>query len=298
MQNNLIYDVGMHNGNDTAFYLALGYRVVAVEADPTLVAAARVRFAHELAEGRVNLVHAGIAESEGVMEFFLCEGKSEFNSFDRANATRYGRACRAIHIPSKPFSAILAEYGVPYYLKIDIETFDRHCVAALDPKALPQYISCELSETEQIEELAALGYDAFKLVWQRYHRPVLDETRTLSAWFRATIEPIPPLPLIMRNYRSLHDRSTRAGRRLLHKWGLFGPENRWGWKFPHGSSGPFGEDAPGRWIDRDEALYRWLAIRKALGTSHWVDVHATCLSMSSENACSSDSAAVIALRAA
>ena len=29
----LIYDVGMHRGEDTAFYLRKGFRVVAVEAD-------------------------------------------------------------------------------------------------------------------------------------------------------------------------------------------------------------------------------------------------------------------------
>ena len=39
MTADLIYDVGMHNGADTAFYLAKGFRVVAVEANPELVQA-------------------------------------------------------------------------------------------------------------------------------------------------------------------------------------------------------------------------------------------------------------------
>jgi 16S rRNA A1518/A1519 N6-dimethyltransferase RsmA/KsgA/DIM1 with predicted DNA glycosylase/AP lyase activity len=30
----LIYDVGMHHGEDTEFYLRKGFRVVAFEADP------------------------------------------------------------------------------------------------------------------------------------------------------------------------------------------------------------------------------------------------------------------------
>jgi hypothetical protein len=42
---NLVLDVGMHNGDDTAYYLASGYDVVAVEANPTLCASARDRFA-------------------------------------------------------------------------------------------------------------------------------------------------------------------------------------------------------------------------------------------------------------
>ena len=36
----LIIDVGMHNGDDTAFYLAKGFEVVAVEANAALVEAA------------------------------------------------------------------------------------------------------------------------------------------------------------------------------------------------------------------------------------------------------------------
>jgi hypothetical protein len=34
---NLIYDVGMNDGNDTAYYLSRGFRVVAIEANPVLV---------------------------------------------------------------------------------------------------------------------------------------------------------------------------------------------------------------------------------------------------------------------
>src|SRR4051812_12299597 len=41
---NLIIDVGMHDGGDTAFYLAKGFDVVAVEADPGLAQAGAERF--------------------------------------------------------------------------------------------------------------------------------------------------------------------------------------------------------------------------------------------------------------
>ena len=37
----LIFDIGMHHGQDTAYYLSLGNRVVAVDADPTLIDRAR-----------------------------------------------------------------------------------------------------------------------------------------------------------------------------------------------------------------------------------------------------------------
>jgi predicted RNA methylase len=40
----LVYDVGMNNGDDSAFYLRAGFRVVAVEANPLLCRAAESRF--------------------------------------------------------------------------------------------------------------------------------------------------------------------------------------------------------------------------------------------------------------
>ncbi len=41
----LIYDIGIHNGDDTAYYLSRGYRVVAVDANPLMMDAARQKFA-------------------------------------------------------------------------------------------------------------------------------------------------------------------------------------------------------------------------------------------------------------
>ena len=43
----LAFDLGFNNGDDTALLLLQGFRVVAVEADPQLVAAGRRRFAQE-----------------------------------------------------------------------------------------------------------------------------------------------------------------------------------------------------------------------------------------------------------
>lgn len=46
----LIYDVGFNRGEDTAYYLRKGYRVVAFEANPDLVQEGAARFERELAK--------------------------------------------------------------------------------------------------------------------------------------------------------------------------------------------------------------------------------------------------------
>ena len=44
----LIYDVGMHQGEDTDYYLKKGFRVIAFEAEPNLVASCQKRFEVEI----------------------------------------------------------------------------------------------------------------------------------------------------------------------------------------------------------------------------------------------------------
>src|ERR1017187_5025663 len=82
----LIFDIGMHNGDDTAYYLASGYDVVAVEANPEFCAAARERSAAEIAAGRLTICNVGIAEQAGELEFWV-SGRSEWSSFHKEMAT-------------------------------------------------------------------------------------------------------------------------------------------------------------------------------------------------------------------
>jgi hypothetical protein len=60
----LVFDVGMHLGEDSAYYLAKGYRVVAVEANPELADAGRRRFDREISAGRLTIVEGAIADTD------------------------------------------------------------------------------------------------------------------------------------------------------------------------------------------------------------------------------------------
>ena len=51
----LIFDVGAHEGEDSAFYLSRGFDVVAVEANPILVEKLLDRFRDEISAGRFTL---------------------------------------------------------------------------------------------------------------------------------------------------------------------------------------------------------------------------------------------------
>ena len=94
-----IYDLGMHNGDDTEYYLAKGYRVIAVEANPLLCAEAEERFAETIAAGRLRVLNLAIAETSGEAEFYVKRERAPQSSLRAAEGhdrlARRDRAHRA-----------------------------------------------------------------------------------------------------------------------------------------------------------------------------------------------------------
>jgi FkbM family methyltransferase len=129
----LVFDVGMHNGNDTAYYLSLGHQVVAVEANPALCDLACTRFSAELTAGRLVLEQVAIAPMTGETPFYVTVGKNEWSSLDRIMASRSGHATTEVTVQAAPMSDLFCRHGISYYLKIDIERGDWVCLDALDP---------------------------------------------------------------------------------------------------------------------------------------------------------------------
>ena len=83
---NLIYDVGLHKGEDTDFYLKKGFKVIAIEASPDLVAHAKVRFKEAIMNGTLRLIEGGIAPaSAGAKIFFYANSPRQFGAQRRPN---------------------------------------------------------------------------------------------------------------------------------------------------------------------------------------------------------------------
>jgi FkbM family methyltransferase len=225
--------VGAHNGDDTAYYLFRGYRVVAVEANPVLVEELRARF-HDQPVGVEN-VCIGPSDSERV-PFWVNHVNSTWSAFDRQTATRDGTTAVRVELPSITAGKLLERHGVPHYLKVDIEGMDKECLRSLDPANLPKYISLELSHSDDIiSGLAALGYTRFKVINHGTYTSAVPIFQHEVGW------------------RLL--RKTRIGR-LLPNGLKFDFDNfsvRGDWKFNQGCSGPFAEETFGEWLSSDRA---------------------------------------------
>ena len=229
----LIYDVGLHRGQDTDFYLKKGFRVVAFEADPLNASICRERFAEAIRDERLTIVEGAITEDSGgggggEVRFYRNEHHSLWGSTADDWAVRnevMGTTNEIISVKAIDFGSIVAEHGVPHYLKADIVGSETICLRALLKFAeRPDYISIRSEKIVfrkleyEFELLSELGFGQFKAVKQ--------------------------------DFEKIRPEIGRNGTRHLYE-------------FEEGASGPFGEESPGRWKTLDETLadYRRIFVK-------------------------------------
>lgn len=270
----LVIDVGMHNGDDTAYYLHKGYRVVAIEANPQLVERGHARFSAALRDGRLTIVPIGIAAERGQAEFYIAPGNLDvLSSFNRDMVERAASNLVKVQVECLPFRDVLATHGVPHYLKVDIEGNDSLCLAGLDARQLPAFVSIELDMQygeRDLETLRALGYSGFKCIRQNDLYEVSPARLAGELAWRRRAAASGPIGLANRVLRGLRHRAHRRAqnRRAGH------------WRFLPGSSGAFGDDLAGDWQRSDQLLDIWrqlAAIHHQLAAgwrSEWFDLHA------------------------
>jgi len=167
---NLVYDVGMHVGQDTAFYLKKGFRVIAIEANPLLVQTARLNFEDALENGQLIILNLGIDQAPGYRDLYVNHAYSEWSSLVPEIGAR-GGAFHVHRIPTETLRNVMLKYGVPHYLKIDIEGKDYEALESLkDTDLRPTFTSVETGPSLMwLTQLIDLGYSRFKLVNQACH---------------------------------------------------------------------------------------------------------------------------------
>jgi FkbM family methyltransferase len=176
----LVYDIGAHLGEDVDLYRKLGYDVVAVEANPALADKLRTRFADDIAGGHCTVVECAVAETAGTATFYVNDHLSVWGTLEAWRNERnleMGTSSVAIDVECRPLADLFAEYGVPDFVKIDVEGVDAQVVQSmLDAPRVPRMLSMESSENSiddvaaELDVLYRLGYREFKVVRQGLHR--------------------------------------------------------------------------------------------------------------------------------
>lgn len=277
----LVYDIGLHDGKDTDYYLHKGYKVVAVDANPVMIRRAEKKHAAAIRAGRLTLLNVAISDVEAEVSFTISE-EDQFSSLDEGAAKR-GGISKKVTVQSKKLSTLFAEHGVPYYCKIDIEGHDSIALQTLAQDCQPPYISVEaemvpyngtIQEADTLLNLELLkrsGYTKFKLVDQDSLTPLKPDEQ-----FYINI-PAPSMAIAARGMRFL---KRKLGLNKLAPY-LQQLKDKHNYTFLRDSSGPFGEDVEGEWYDYDAAKRMILKQRKdyhaldrAVYYGFWCDWHA------------------------
>ena len=226
MRQNLVYDIGLHQGEDTDFYLAKGFEVVAIEANPDLVAKAKFRFRDAIQRGALRIIEGAIAPASAGAKIIFYSNSSEplWGTIDAGWASRndmLGHPSEQIVVSRVDIANVYRTYGIPFYMKIDVEGLDHLPLEELKPLAdRPRYVSIESEKIDfnrlkaELDLLRSLGYTKFKLVQQQTIPGTKIKTSALDGrFFEYVFE-------------------------------------------PH-ASGPFGTDLPPPWLSYNEALEQY-----------------------------------------
>lgn len=193
-QDDLIFDIGMHVGNDTDYYLKKGFRVIAVEANHDLAEQCRERFGDAIAAGRLIIEEGAIcgedvAAASGSVTFYVNRNNSQWSTVSSEvadiNRARGARDVREIEVRVLSCAELFARHGTPHYVKIDIEGADDICLGAIAAlKCKPRFISMESDKVsydkvcEELRELSDAGYRRFAIVQQAWIKRQSIETRS------------------------------------------------------------------------------------------------------------------------
>lgn len=165
----LVIDLGMNNGDDTAYYLARGFRVVSVEANPELCEHARKRFAEALGHEQLTIINAAVSDVESEQTFYVNMVNDHLSSLDEAWASREGGPLKPVPVQGLRISSLFSKVGIPFYLKVDVEGADEMVLDQLSTVDVkPLYLSVEDCRfgCRYMEKMCELGYGGFQIVDQ------------------------------------------------------------------------------------------------------------------------------------
>lgn len=280
----LIYDIGFHKGEDTQYFLHLGYNVVGVDADPRMVELATKTFASQVQSGQLKMLNYAVSETDGEEVEFNVSEWTLWNSLRKEVATRDNVKSETIKVKTGRLDTIMAQHGTPYYCKIDIEGFDALATRTLKNLAeKPEYISVEtecigdnevISDEKALETLTSLrevGYNRFKLVDQK----------TLEVLSEAPFYGVPKkAPVHERSFMDkVLGRNTVPPKAVPYFDQMKKKHN---FNFPQSTTGPFGPQLEGEWVEFETArkmllMHRqqYFAQKGVSNYSFWCDWHAT-----------------------
>lgn len=168
----LVFDIGAHVGDRTASFRRLGARVVAVEPQPLCARSIRALYGDD---DQVTVVETACGAASGHLELHINSANPTVSTasphFVRAadGAENWqGQVWDArVTVPATTLDLLIAEHGLPAFVKVDVEGFEDAVLAGLS-HPLPA-LSFEFTTIERavarraLDRTVALGFTRFNL---------------------------------------------------------------------------------------------------------------------------------------
>jgi len=149
----LFFDVGANVGNRIVPVLEIGARVVAVEPQDVCYKVLVMKFGK-----KITLVKKGLADKPGTREFFVSNvhvtssfSQEWIESVKKSGRFKKREWNKKVLMEMTTLDALINEYGVPAFIKIDVEGFELEVLRGLS-SAVPA-ISFEYTVPEQTDRL-------------------------------------------------------------------------------------------------------------------------------------------------
>jgi FkbM family methyltransferase len=142
----LVFDVGANLGNYAEIFASLGARIVALEPNPDCVSHIRRSYPGQA----IDVVNTAVGGSPGVATIQLAR-RSDMSSMSAEwidairDAQKLEESIWAdrLTVPVITLDALIEKFGLPKYIKIDVEGFEESVLAGLS--ALPELLSFEFN---------------------------------------------------------------------------------------------------------------------------------------------------------
>lgn len=147
----LVFDIGANQGDRTEVFVQMGARVVAVEPQPVLAARLRTIFRYS----PVSVEAVGLGRTAGTLPLHVCSS-SECSSFSedfiesQSDSPGGLRWDRTEIVPIVTADSLIEKYGLPAFVKIDVEGFEGEVLAGLT-RTVPS-LSFEVRPRDSMED--------------------------------------------------------------------------------------------------------------------------------------------------
>ncbi len=178
----LVFDVGAHVGDRSAAFASLGARVVALEPQPHV--ASWLRRIVGRSEG-VTIREVAVGGSEGTARMAMSAANPTVSTLAHGwrerlaagNASFRGvRWERTIEVPVTTLDALISEFGVPRFCKVDVEGHEADVLAglsraidALSVEFVAGTLEVAQACIDRLEYLGRYGYNAVVGEGRRFH---------------------------------------------------------------------------------------------------------------------------------